>query len=418
MSAPAQPLAADPPRGGLPRGWPLAVLACFSLLNFLGFASTFSALGVTLPFMVKDQGWSWTLAGLGFTLLGVSSASTSFLPAYLIRRFGVRTPLILGAFVLAGGLLVLCRVTSEIEFLIGTVLCGAGFQLIAMIPGTHVLSAMFRQRSLVFGIYMTSASMGGVVGPWIVLSVMSAFDQDWRMVWLLLALAVFVTSLASAAIVGKGSDSHRRTEEQRGQVPENEWGFDVKAALRTPQFWMICAAYLSQVLILSSVASMSIAHLTETGTIAAVAAAMLSLEAAVQVAARLGGGMLGEFVNRKLLLLGGLACLAVGVWTLSVAQGYPALLTYALLTGTGIGLTALASTLLLLDWFGRKRNLELFSIMCTLVAISSVNSVIGGIIRDATGSFALAYQLFGSIPALVFVAMLFTRRPAKTEANS
>ncbi len=418
MSVSAQPVASDGKPGQRPSGWALAVLTCFSLLNFLGFASTFSALGVTLPFMVEDQAWSWTLAGLGFTLLGVASASSSFLPAYLIRKFGVRAPLILGAFVLAGGLMTLCAVSTVSQFLIATVLCGVGFQLIAMIPGTHVLSVMFKQRSLVFGIYMTSASLGGVAGPWIVLSVMSAFDGDWRMVWLVLALAVFVTSLVSAAIVGQGSANHQRREEQSPAPPENNWGFSVQAALRKPQFWVICAAYLSQVLVLSSVASMSIAHLTETGTVATVAAAMLSLEAAVQVIARLGGGVIGEFVNRKLLLMIGLACLVGGVWTLSVAQGYPALLAYALLAGIGVGLTALASTLLLLDWFGRKHNLELFSIMCTLVAVSSVNSVIGGAIRDVTGSFTLAYQLFGGVPALVLVAMLFARPPAKTEAQT
>jgi len=392
------------------RGWALAVLVCFSLLNFLGFAATFSALGVTLPFMVRDLGWSWTQAGLGFTLLGVASASSSFLPALLIRRFGVRAPLVLGGFVLSGGLLMLARTASVPPFLIGTILCGIGFQLIAMIPGTHVLSGMFSRRSLVFGIYMTSGSLGGVAGPWIVLSTMSAFAGDWRMVWLVLAGAVLVTGLVCAAIVGRASDTHRRHQPARSEAVE-QWGWDVRAALRTPQFWVICGAYLSQLLVLSCVASMSVAHLTQTGLAATLAAGMLSLEAAVQVAARAIGGVLGEFVNRKLLLVTGLACATLGVWTLSVAESAPALLAYAILTGLGVGITALSSTLLLLEWFGKKHNLELFSIVCTLVALSSVNSLVGGAIRDATGSFTLAYQLFGCVPALVLIASLFARRP-------
>ena len=162
---------------------------------------------------------------------------------------------------------------------------------------------------------------------------------------------------------------------------------------------------------------MSVAHLTETGTVAAVAAGMLSLEAAVQVVARLFGGAIGELVNRKLLLMIGLGSMTVGLWTLSTAESTTELLLYALMTGTGIGLTALSSTLLLLEWFGKKHNLELFSIMCTLVAISAVNALIGGAIRDATGSFTLAYQLFGSFPALVLIATLLTRRPRRPEEN-
>tara|TARA_R110002124_G_scaffold138138_1_gene301464 strand:+ start:11559 stop:12812 length:1254 start_codon:yes stop_codon:yes gene_type:complete len=416
MSAPPISLLEDRPRRRFLNGWALAVLICFSLLNFLGFAATFSALGVTLPSMVGDQGWSWTQAGLGFTLLGVASASSSFLPALLIRKFGIRTPLILGAFVLAGGLLALSLVTSVELFLIGTILCGVGFQLIAMIPGTHVLSAMFKRRSLVFGLYMTSGSLGGVAGPWIVISVMGSFDQNWRMVWIVLALAVFITGLICAAIVGRGNDTHNRNI-AADPSPIDEWGFDVRSALRKPQFWVICTAYLSQLLVLSCVASMSVAHLTETGTVAAVAAGMLSLEAAVQVVARLFGGAIGELVNRKLLLMIGLGSMTVGLWTLSTAESTTELLLYALMTGTGIGLTALSSTLLLLEWFGKKHNLELFSIMCTLVAISAVNALIGGAIRDATGSFTLAYQLFGSFPALVLIATLLTRRPRRPEEN-
>lgn len=398
-------------------GWPLAVLICFSLLNFLGFAATFSALGVTLPFMVRELQWSWTQAGLGFTFLGVASATSSFLPALLIRRFGVRAPLILGAFILSGGLFLLSRVTGVVPFFMATILCGIGFQLIAMIPGTHVLAGMFSRRSLVFGLYMTSGSLGGVAGPWIVLSAMASAGGDWRMVWIVLALAMIATGLVCAAVVGRATDTQRRLQ-PAGQAAADEQGWAVRAALRTPQFWVICGAYLSQLLVLSCVASMSVAHLTQTGLAATLAAGMLSLEAAVQVAARTFGGMIGEFVNRKLLLVTGLACATIGVWTLSIAQTTPQLLFYAILTGFGIGLTALSSTLLLLEWFGKKHNLELFSIMCTMVVMSSFNSVIGGSIRDATGSFAPAFQLFGCVPALVLLASLFTHRPHKEDQSS
>ena len=39
----------------------------FSLILFLITAATYSSLGVVLPAMVKDLGWSWSEAGLGFT---------------------------------------------------------------------------------------------------------------------------------------------------------------------------------------------------------------------------------------------------------------------------------------------------------------------------------------------------------------
>jgi MFS family permease len=274
---------------------------------------------------------------------------------------------------------------------------------------------MFTRRSFVFGVYFTSGSLGGVAGPWIVLGIMAHFDGDWRMVWLLLAMAVLVAGLACTFIVGRATASFReqRANTKADAAAEAQGGWPVRAALRTPQFWLMFAAYFSQLLILSCVSSMSVAHLTQAGITPVVAGAMLSLEALVQVGTRLLGGALGEFINRKVLLLFGLASATAGVWALSFAHDYPTMLIYAVLTGVGVGLTALSTTLLLLEYFGKKHNLELFSIICTLVAASSLNSVIGGAIRDASGSFALAFQAFGCIAAATFLATLVTPRPGR-----
>ena len=48
------------------RSWLL--LGALSLLLFLITASTFSSLGVVLPAMIKEQGWAFGPAFLGFTI--------------------------------------------------------------------------------------------------------------------------------------------------------------------------------------------------------------------------------------------------------------------------------------------------------------------------------------------------------------
>ena len=58
----------------------------FSLILFLITAATYSSLGVVLPAMVKDLGWSWSEAGLGFTLMGAATGASSWFPAALIRK--------------------------------------------------------------------------------------------------------------------------------------------------------------------------------------------------------------------------------------------------------------------------------------------------------------------------------------------
>ncbi|MFX8616659.1 hypothetical protein ABTM15_20590, partial [Acinetobacter baumannii] len=70
------------------RSW--IILAALSLLLFLITASTFSSLGVVLPAMIRELKWNFASAVLGFTLLGAFCGGSSWAPAMLIRRIGVR----------------------------------------------------------------------------------------------------------------------------------------------------------------------------------------------------------------------------------------------------------------------------------------------------------------------------------------
>src|SRR5260221_2594203 len=76
---------------------PWVVLFAVSLAAFGVNTGTFTTLGVVMPHMVKEMHWSWTQAGLGFTVLGASVGLSSYFPKLLIRRFGVRATLVAGA---------------------------------------------------------------------------------------------------------------------------------------------------------------------------------------------------------------------------------------------------------------------------------------------------------------------------------
>jgi cyanate permease len=90
------------------------------------------------------------------------------------------------------------------------------------------------------------------------------------------------------------------------------------------------------------------------------------------------------------------------------------MLVYAIASGLGFGLAALALTLLLLNYYGRKHNLEIFSLTCLIGALSALGPTLGGFLRDTTGTFATTFQLYAAVIGVVFVAMLFLRPPRKT----
>ena len=403
---------------------PWLLVAAFSLLLFLITAATYSSLGVIIPAMVPELGWSWEHAFLGFSILGVFTGLSSWLPALLIRRIGVRGTVLAGVGVMAAGLACLSRVQALPVYFLGAALCGVGFQMAALIPGTHVLSAIFKQRALPFGIYFTFGALGGVAGPWMVVAILGATDNNWRLYWALQAALVGLVGLVCAVAVGgrrwleqagAALDEVLDAEAKAGATPggvyhtDHEWS--VRDAVRTPQFYVLLAAYFSHLLAGISAASLTQAHLTQLGVAGAVAAGMLSLEGLMQVVARLGGGAIGDRIDPRWLLVFAQGLLVVGLLALAHGATTPLLVLYAIGVGVGFGLTVLAVSLLLLNYFGRRNNVELFSLTCLVGALSAAGPFIGGYMRDRLGTFTPTFQLFAAVTGVVFVAALFMRPP-------
>lgn len=407
---------------------PWGLVAAFSLVLFLITAGTYNALGVVLPAMVKDEGWNWTEAGFGYTLLGGATGLSSFLPSALIQRAGVRVALLCGTAVMAAGFLCLSVAPGVIVYFIGAALCGVGYQMLALIPGTHVLAAVFKHRALPFGVYFTSAALGGVAGPFMVFGIMRVFHDEWRVFWLAQMLGAIVVGLLCAAITpstaalardSQATDAALAEETHapgRHRVYRTPVDWTPAAAFRTPQFYVLLAAYFGHLLIGSTVASVSVAHLTQRGVATVVAGSMLSLEALMQMAGRTLGGLVGDLIDPRYLLIAALACLAVGSAALSVARDYPMMLVYAVGSGLGFGLALLSVTVLLLNYFGRAHNLEIFSATCLIGALSALGPTVAGAARDATGGFGSTFQIFAGVIAIILAAALFMRPPRPAAA--
>jgi OFA family oxalate/formate antiporter-like MFS transporter len=396
-------------RGEAPAAW--RALAALSALFFLITAGTFTSLGVVLPDMVAGLAWDWADAGLGFTLLGVACGLSSYAPTVLIRGLGIRSTLVLGGLISAAGFACLHQAQGVGLYWAGTVLAGVGFALVAIIPGTYVLARRFRNRSAAIGLYFTLGSLGGVAGPWLYLAIKGAAG-DWRAYWLALAVAILVLAVTAALAVGAdGAQVETAPAPASGPVFHASRDWAVREALRTPQFWIITAAYSVYLLCETTVNGLSVPHLTEQGIAPSVAAGMLSLQALVNAGARAAGGLLSERVEPKHIVIFALAAVAVGLGALTLADGVPLMLAYAVGVGLGYGLSSLAATVLLLNYFGRARNLELFSLMCLVSTLAAVGPWLGGFVRDRLGGFDAAFWLFAGLAIVVLIAVAAMRPP-------
>jgi MFS family permease len=390
------------------RRW--ATFAALSLLFFLVSAGTFSSLGVVLPAMVKEL----NQAGLGYTFLGVACGLSSLAAAAFVRRLGVRATLATGAAMLVAGFGALAVTHYVWVYLGATLIIGVAFSLVT-VPGTHVLTGLFEKRSTILGAYFTLGALGGVAGPLLYVAIAPA--AGWRAYWWVFSLSALVLGIFGAATTTgrpRASSEETAAASERlgaGDLIDGLHEWTVRRALATPQFYVIVGAYTMYLLINTTAHGFAVEHLTERGISPKAAAEMLSLEALIGAGVAVIGGWAGERVKPRILMIAALASLIVGMSALAEARGYPLMLVYAVGVGIGFGLSFVASTMLLLTFFGRRAYLELYSIMCLLSTIAALGPAVGGWTRDVFGSFAGVFHLCSAAAFVMLVATVLMRVP-------
>ena len=393
-----------------------AAFASLSLIFFVVSAGAFSSLGVVLPAMVAEMRWNWTQAGLGYTLLGVACGLASFTPAMLIRRIGVRGTMAVGTLVMTAGFTAMWLTHNVWVYLLATLLIGVSFSLVSTVPGTHVLTGLFTRRSTVLGTYFTMGALGGVAGPLLYVAV-QAVTHGWRGYWALFVIAALGSGLFAVLTTPAWHKdiAHEDLPPEQvsyGEMIEGLHDWPVRRALRKPQFYVIVGAYTMYLLINTTAHGFAVEHLTERGVDPTAAAAMLSIEALIGAVVSVIGGLVGERVSSKTLLVVAMVALTIGMAALAEARDLILMGVYAVGVGLAFGLTLLASTMLLLSYFGKRANLELYSIMCLMSTSAALGPAFGGWARDVTGSFSGVLWACTAASAGMILATVLMRRPA------
>jgi MFS family permease len=396
--------------------------ASLSLIYFVISSGAFSSLGVALPAMVAEEKWSWAQAGVGYTLLGVACGLASPLPAVVIRRVGVKGSMTLGLALMVAGFSTMALVHSVWAYFAATILIGVAFSQVSTVPGSHVLTSVFTRRSTALGAYFAIGTMGGFAGP-LMCDRIEKLSGGWRPWWWTLVAMSLIAGLFAIATTPRhqletGHVSEPPEQAGPGELMEGSSDYTVRQALRTPQFYVIFGVYTTYLLINTTAHAFGVEHLIERGVSQSNGALMLSLEGLIGVGASVLGGWLGERVPTKTLMLVCMGAVAIGQFALAEARDWGLMGVFSIGVGIGYGLSFTPPTVMLLKYFGRKANLELFSIMCLLSTIAAAGPAFGGWAKDTFGSFEGLFLVCGGVTTAMFAATLFLRPPAPKDARA
>lgn len=391
-----------------------------SLVFFLVTAATFTSLGVALPFMIKELGWSRFEAGTGFAIMALMVGLAAPLPALLLRSYGLKVTYCLGGFLVTTGAVLLATTASLTQFYIGAAFLGSGYSSCAIVPGLRLLNNwMPDKQSFVVGAFMMIGGLGGVAAPFIVTGTVH-LTGTWHTHWWTVAAAMGLLTILALIFLKDSPVDMPESVRAAKNAPQNKhkhihksaYHWTLKEAIRTPQYYIIVFSLTLILLCSVTMNTWAFTHMTSMGVATTTAAAALSMQAIVNATSRLLGGSLANFIDPKWLLVSALAADVLGMMALSAADHPVARILFIIGDGYGFGMCFFATTMILMNYYGAKASAEIISTMNFITTLAMIGPVLGGVLGDHFGSFIWVFRGCGLL-LLVFLFIVIAMRPPR-----
>ena len=332
----------------------------------------------------------------------------------LMRRFGERPVMLVGAVILGGGVALAATAGSPLGLLLwfGGV-AGLGAGLLGSVAQLVILSRWFpTARGAVNGAAFSGMGLGIFLSAPLAALLIERVGWRWAMAGLGIGAGLL---LLPAVMLAPRSLAEAARLPSQGVAPADE-GPGLAAALATPRFWFFAAAFFFTPVSNFMVTTHQVAHIVEAGIDPRRAAAAFGAVGLLSAFGRVAFGTLSDRWGRVPAALTSYVATAGGTLALLLlAPGSPGWLLWAYVLPFGLTLGARGPIVAALTadvYRGRSFGPVLGVVTFANRVGSAIGPWLGGVIYDLTGSYRYAFVT--SIAALALAATSFWaagRRP-------
>ena len=376
-------------------------------------------LAAFLPFIMDELGWSRETISLAQSLAIWLYALFVLLSGALVDRIGSRKTFLIGGAAIVSGWVLFSTAQSPWQlYLYYGVLLSLAVGMTHYVPVMATARKWFIKRA---GMVAGIAGSAWAVGNAIFMPVMTglADSHGWRDTSLILGICFGAIIILCALFV------IRDTPESMGLCPDGEASpppvncaasgevsWDIKRALKTPQFLLLFISYSVYNIGLNGIIAHAVAWGTDLGRPEATAGIFSTALAVPLVLGCVTGGWLGDKYRKSRVMPIGLmiatAAMLYGWLGVHTQQGLMAL---AIGVGLGTGLQAPLYVPLLGDLFGRAHVGSLFGILTFgYGVVGGWGPLIWARLRESTGYYNTAALVSVICYAIAMVALLLVRR--------
>jgi sugar phosphate permease len=383
------------------------------------------AYGAYIVLLRDDFGWSKTSLAAASSLREAESGVLGPFHGFMIDRFGPRAVARTGVVILGTGFLLWSQVQSLTTFYMAFIVMAIGASMCGFLTATTAAVNWFEKRRAT-AISLTSAGfgLGGMLVP---LTALSLETYGWRQTAMMSGFIVWAVGLPLTQL-------YRHRPQDMGLEPDGapreplhlepatvghsnpgSGDFTLGEAIRTRAFWYIALGHTSALFVVSSMSVHLVSHVQESqGYTLGQASTIVFLLTMVFMLGNISGGLMGDRVNKRMLVVTCMAMHCAGLLLLSHAVNFWMVLAFTIVHGLAWGWRGPQMTAIRADYFGRSSFGKIMGASNMVIIFGTISGpLIAGIIYDQTGNYRIGFDILAAIALAGSVFFLLARKPTR-----
>ena len=387
-------------------------------INFHGFGNFIIPLG-------REFGWSRTTISVIFSAARLESGLLGPIEGWAVDKFGPRRLILVGIPLMGLGYIALSFINGILAFFFVYVfMIALGNSLGMSTPITAAAANWFnKRRGLAFGIMWSGVGLGGLFVPavgWLIES------YGWRTAALIIGVFIAIIGPPVASVMrhrpeqyGYYPDGIVPEEEARGSqggarrpiMPDFSNDFTAREALRTSSFWFLTLSIMARSLVSGGIGLHLVPFFVDLGASNITAATLAGSVGLMSIPGRFGLSALGDYVNKRYVMVASLAVMAVAIVFMARAPSVNAVIPVLIAFSAAQGGISVIPQSLIADYFGRRSYATIQGFRSSVQMLGIIaGPIISGYVFDTTGSYTNAFLGF-SVAALLSMALVFMAKP-------
>lgn len=381
------------------------------------------AYGAYVVLLRDEFGWSKTLLSGASALREAESGLTGPVQGWMLDRFGPRTVARTGVIIFAAGFMLFSQVRTPLTFYGAFIVMSIGASMMGYLTISFTVVHWFeRRRATALSLTTAGFALGGMAAPLVVLMLEAV---GWRATAFISGIVVLLVGVPLTQVLrhhpaemgltpdGDAAAVPRHAGAGREAAASGRLDFTLGEALRQPSFWWISLGHASALFVVSAMGVHLVSHLKESqGYSLGQASAVVFLMTLLFLAGTVSGGLLGDRVNKRLLVVCCMLMHMAGLLLLSHATNLGMIVAFTVLHGLAWGWRGPQMAALRADYFGRAAFGKILGVSNMVIILGTISGpLIAGLLYDQTGNYRVGFDILAGIAAAGSVFFVLAKKP-------